>query len=313
MNSAAEKDNERSRRCGKYSVKLTHTDKKLYSRPALTKNDLFTYHEKIAERMLPHLKDRMLTMERYPDGIGEEGFFHKQFPDYFPGWFARTTVKTEDGDQSVPVCNNLASLLYLVNQGSLTQHLWLSRRDRIHKPDQLVFDLDPPGRDFEPVRRAALDCVALLDELELASYVKTTGSRGLHVIVPLRRNHGFDEARAFARDCARLMVKRAPDRYTLEQRIAKRGGRLYLDVQRNAYGQTLVAPYSPRPKPGAPVATPIAKDRLRDKSLHARSYTVNNIFRHLSRTEDPWRGMHRHGKDLRRARERLDRLLAGPE
>lgn len=303
------KDNEKTRHFGRYKVKLIHTDKKLYDNPAFTKNDLFHYHHRIAGLMLPHLKNRMLTMERYPDGIHKKGFFHRQLPDYFPDWFGRVTVKTEEGRQAVPVCNNLASLLYLVNQGSITQHVWLSKKDLADRPDQLIFDLDPPGKEFEPVRRAALDCLHLLDELDLVGYVKTTGSKGLHVTVPLRREHAFDEARKFARDCARLLVKRKPDSYTLEQRIDSRGGRLYLDVQRNAYGQTVVAPYSPRPVAGAPIATPIARTRLQDHSLHARSYTIKNIFRHLSGDNNPWKGMHRHAKNLKEANKQLQRLL----
>ena len=300
---------ERVKRYGKYNVTLTHTDKQLYDNPPLSKDDLFRHHERIAGVMLPHLKDRMLTMERYPDGIDREGFFHKRLPDYFPRWFARTAVDTEDGRQTVPVCNNPASLLYLVNQASLTQHVWLSRRDRPKTPDQMIFDLDPPRDDFEPVRRAALDCIDLLDELELPSYVKTTGSRGLHVTVPLRREHEFDEVRKFARNCARLLVMRKPDSYTLEQRISARGGRLYLDIQRNAYGQTAVAPYSLRAKPGAPVATPIAKTRLEDTNLHASYYTIANIFRYLAQVDDPWQGMKRKAKSLHKAHRKLTALL----
>jgi len=295
---------------GRYRVDFTHLDKIFYPDDGLTKGDVIAYYEGIASRMLPHLKQRVLTMRRFPDGIAKEGFFQKNLPDHFPDWFTHTTVSTADGRQQVPVCNNLASLLYVANQGSLCQHVWLSRTDRPDHPDQMIFDLDPPEDDFASVRRAAEDCIALLDELVLPSYVKTTGSRGLHVCVPLRRREPFDEVRAFARDCARVLVARFPERYTIEQRIGKRGGRLYLDVQRNAFGQTVIAPYSLRALPGAPVATPVSRAALADKSLHARSFTLANLFDQPGRARDPWHDMRRRAHSLGPARDALDRHLA---
>lgn len=301
---------EMTRRCGRYAVNLTHLGKVLYRQDGITKQAVIDYYQRVSSWMLPQLRDRPLTMERYPDGIHHKGFFHKEMPEYFPEWFQHTTVATGEGKQRVPVCNNMASLLYLANQASLAQHPWLSRRGSINQPDQLIFDLDPPGDKFEPVRQAALDVMALLDELSMVGYVKTTGSRGLHVVVPIRGGHNFDQVRDFARDCARLLVARKPGSYTLEQRIANRGGRLYLDVQRNSYGQTVVAPYSLRAKPGAPVATPIHRAQLQDPALHAGSYTIENIFRSLSQRTDPWKNQRRHARGIDAAAGRLEKLLS---
>lgn len=300
-----------TRRCGPYTLRLTHLDKVLYQQAGITKQEVVDYYGRIASLMLPELKDRPLVMERYPDGVHEEGFLQREMPEYFPDWFQQTVVTTKEKTQQVPVCNNKASLLYLANQGSLAQHAWLSRRDRADKPDQLIFDLDPPAEDFEPVRQAALDIIALLDELGLASYTKTTGSRGLHVMVPIRRQHRFDQVRAFARDCAHLLVSRKPGSYTLEQRIADRGGRLYLDVQRNSYGQTAVAPYSLRARTGAPIATPVSRSQLRDPELHAAYYTIKNIFSSTAQRADPWQNHRQHARSLKGPASRLKKLLAG--
>lgn len=295
---------------GPYAVELKNLDKAMYPDCGVTKGDVVDYYRQVSDLMLPWLEDRVLTMQRFPDGIDREGFFQKNIPDYFPRWFTRQTVATSGGKQQVPVCNNLASLVYLANQGSLTQHVWLSRLGRIHYPDQMIFDLDPPDSDFEVVRRAAFDCLEIMDLLSLPAGIKTTGSRGLHVVIPLRRQQDFDTVRAFAGDCARLLVAKYPDRYTVEQRIDQRGGKLYLDVQRNAYGQTAVAPFSLRAREGAPVATPIRRRALHNPELHARSYTLNNIHRYLGQTGNPWHGLRRHARGLSQARKKLDKLLS---
>lgn len=294
---------------GPYSVEIGNREKVFYPGDGITKGDVIDYYRRVADRLIPHLKDRPVTLERYPDGIDEEGFIQKKFPDYFPDWFDRKRVATEQGQQTVPVCNNLASLVYLANQGSVTQHVWLSRVDRPDIPDQMIFDLDPPGDDFSSVVGAARDCLELLDELALTGFVKTTGSRGLHVMVPLRRLWNFDAVRDFARDCARVLVDRFPDRYTLEHRIENRRGRLYLDVLRNAYGQTVVAPYSLRPKAGAPVATPLERDALSNPELSAQSYRLDNIFQYLGQKNAPWSGMRRHARGLPSAANKLARIL----
>jgi len=289
-------------------VELKHLDKCYFPGAGLTKGDIVAYYKRVANAMLPHLADRALTLQRFPDGIGAEGFFQKHLPAHFPDWFARADVSSDDGRMTVPVCNNLASLVYVANQGAICLHTGLSRLDEPGVPDLLVFDLDPPEGSFEAVRRAAADCLALLDTLRLPGFLKTTGSRGMHVVVPLRREAPFDEVREFARDCARWLVHRDPDRYTLEQRIDARGGRLYLDITRNAYGQTVVAPYSLRALPGAPIAMPLTRDRLDDPALHAQSCRLSNITRPLAAADDPWYAMRRRAHGIGKPQRRLARL-----
>jgi len=293
---------------GRYTVELSNPDKLLFPKDGITKSDVVTFHRDVAELMLPYLRDRPLMMHRFPDGISAEGFYQKQIGDYFPEWIDRIEVRKEGGSTEHVVCNNAATLVYLANQGCISPHLWLSRVDQLEHPDQLIFDLDPPGDDFDPVRFAAQKLHEVLGELELPSYVKTTGSRGLHVVVPLDRYGDFDAVRTFARELAALLADREPKRLTVEQRKDKRQGRLYLDTGRNAYAQTAVAPYAVRPLAGAPVATPLDWDELYEKEIDAQSYTMKNILRRLGQKEDPWRDMRRHGVGLNTARERLREL-----
>ena len=196
------------------------------------------------------------------------------------------------------LCDSAAALAYLANQGVIALHAWLSRRDTLHQPDQIIVDLDPPGDDFEPVRQAALQVAAFMRELGLTPFVKTTGSRGLHVIAPIRPEADFDRVRKCVRTMVEAMARRHTDTLTTAQRKDKRGNRLYLDIMRNAFGQTAVAPYSLRARPGAPVATPLAWDELEDRSINARSFDAGNIFRRLGQRDDPWSGMRRHAVRL---------------
>lgn len=297
-------------RFGPYAFKISNRDKVLFPDSGVTKGDLIDYYRRIGETMLPHLRGRPLTLHRFPDGIGEEGFYQKEISDYFPDWIDRVTVPKEGGKVTHVLCENVATLAYLANQACITPHIWLSRQDRPRHPDRLVFDLDPPADDFEPVRTSARILARLLDELGLPVFLQTTGSRGIHVVVPLDRSEPFGPVRSFARDLANLLARRHPDRLTVEARKAKRGERVYLDVLRNGYAQTMVAPYSVRARPGAPVATPIEPEELENPDLGSRTYTVQNVFRRLGQKQDPWRGIGRRGRSLTRARERLGRLLA---
>jgi bifunctional non-homologous end joining protein LigD len=203
------------------------------------------------------------------------------------------------------VCNEAATLVYLANQACITPHSWLSRRDKLNQPDLMVFDIDTPTNDFEPVRDATRTLCELLDDLELPCFLQTTGSKGIHIAVPLKRHQDFDEVRAFARDIADLLAKRHPKQLTVEQRKDKRGARVFLDTNRNAYGQTMVTPYSVRPRPGAPVATPIERDELDDGALRSDRYTISSIFRRLGQRMDPWGGLRKHAVTLSSSRDRL--------
>jgi bifunctional non-homologous end joining protein LigD len=305
-------DGERTVRAGRRTVRIHRPDKVLFpgggDAKEYTKGDLVDYHRAVAPYMLPHLRGRPLMLDRHPDGIEGPAFMQKNTPDGYPEWITRVEVAKEGGTVRHPVCDDTATLLYLVDQASVTLHRWLSRADAIDRPDRLVFDLDPAGDDFEAVREAARLLGELLGELELPSAPMTTGSRGLHVVVPLAGGQDFDEVRAFAREVADTLAAAHPDRLTTAARKKDRGDRLYLDVQRNAYAQTAVAPYTVRPLPGAPVATPVSWDRLDDPDLHARRWTVADAAEH-ART-GPWDGLPRRGRALGPARRRL-RALRG--
>ena len=292
---------------GRYSVEVTKRDKILFPASGITKGDLVDYYREIGETMVPHMKGRPLMMHRYPDGIAEEGFYQKEASDHFPDWIKTVKVKAVKGKTVTHVvCGNTATLVYLAQEATITPHIWLSREDRLHHPDKMIFDLDPPDDDFEIVRTTALDFRELLQEMGLAPFVMTTGSRGLHVVVPLDREADFDESRAVARALARTLEERRPEKLTTEQYKAKRKGRLFLDTNRNAYGQTGVSPYAVREKEDAPVATPLEWDELGDRGLGPQSYKVDNIFRRLGQRKDPWKDIFRHARGLAKVREKLD-------
>jgi bifunctional non-homologous end joining protein LigD len=293
---------------GSRHIEAANLEDVIFPGPGITQGDLISVYRRLSNTMLPHLAGRPLTMERYPDGIEEEGFYQREAPDYFPDWIRRVSVrvKEDDGEQSVVVCEDEATLVYLVDQGVVTPHVWLSRADRLSHPDKLVFDLDPSDDDFETVRLAGEVLHGILSDLGLASFVMTTGSRGAHVVVPLIQEEDFDTSRAFAQDVAKLATAEEPDRLTVEMRKEDRGDRLYVDTLRNAHGQNSVAPYAVRAKPGAPVATPLEWDEFVDPSLHSQTYTVENIFRRLGQMSDPWADIVEHGQPLGDARERVE-------
>jgi bifunctional non-homologous end joining protein LigD len=207
------------------------------------------------------------------------------------------------------VAEDGATLVYLANQACVTLHVGLSRIDRIDHPDRMVLDLDPSDDDFAKVRRAAQEARALLEEVGLAPFLQTTGSRGLHVWVPLDRSADFDQIREFAAAVAALLVARRPGELTTAQRKAKRGDRVFVDVARNAYAQTAVAPYSVRARPQAPVATPLDWPELNDRTLGPQRYTIRNIFRRLAHRRDPWAEIDRHARPLHAAHARLEALV----
>jgi bifunctional non-homologous end joining protein LigD len=217
-------------------------------------------------------------------------------------------VAKEGGAVDHVVADDAATLVYLANQAAVTLHTGLARIDRIDHPDRLVIDFDPSDDDFAKVRRAAKAARGLIEAVGLVPFVQTTGSRGLHVWVPLDREAGFDQVRAFAADLAARLAARAPDELTTAQRKAARGPRVFLDVARNAYGQTAVAPYSVRTRPEASVAAPLDWSEVDDGALGPRRYTVANLFRRLGQKGDPWAEIGRHARGIAAAAERLAAL-----
>jgi len=293
-----------------HTVELSSLDKVYFPQSGLTKGDLIAYYLKIADTMLPYLRGRPLTLHRFPDGIGKDGFFQQNISPYFPAWIARVTVeKEEGGDVTHAICDDAATLVYLAQQGVITPHVWLSTVEDLRRPDRLIFDLDPADNteDYGPVRQAARIVGEALRALGLTPFVMTTGSNGFHVTAPLVREDDFDTVRALAQELAGLLAAQHPDLLTDEQRIAQRQGRIYLDTLRNSYAHTAVPPYAVRAKPGAPAATPLDWDEL-DSAMTPRRYTIENLFRRLAQKPDPWRDMLAHAASLAGARERLDAL-----
>ncbi len=297
----------RTVRAGRRRVEIRRPDKVLIpggdAAREYTKGDLADYHRAVARHMLPQLRGRPLMLDRRPDGIDGPAFMQKNTPDNYPDWITRVEVGKEGGTVTHTVCDDTATLLYLVDQASITLHRWLSRADDEDRPDRLVFDLDPSGDDFETVREAARWLGELLDELALPSALMTTGSRGLHVVVPLDGGQDFDTVREFAREVADTLADAHPDRLTTAARKKDRGDRLYLDVGRNAYAQTAVAPWTVRALPGAPVATPLTWEQLDDPEMHARRWTVENAVEQAA--TNPWAGLSLKGRSLAPARRRL--------
>ncbi|MFR9749700.1 non-homologous end-joining DNA ligase [Nocardia sp. 004] len=289
-------------------IAITHADRVLFPDDGITKGDLIDYYDAVAPVMLPHLKGRPLMLQRYPRGIGEQGFVQKDFADALPDWMDRVEVAKTDGTLVHLLAERREALEWLANQDCITPHTWLSRKERLDTPDRIIFDLDPSDQDFTTVRATAHTLRDVLNDLALVPYVQTTGSRGLHVMVPLRGDADFDTARGFARDVAELVVIDDPVRRTLEMRKDKRGDRLYLDIMRNAYAQTAVAPYAVRARRGAPVATPLEWDELDSRDMRPDRFNIRDIPKRLAGQHDPWSRSGRHGRSLTRPMHRLARL-----
>jgi bifunctional non-homologous end joining protein LigD len=295
---------------GGRQVDVSKLDKVLFPDDGITKGELIEHYERVADRMVPLVAGRPVSMERYPDGINGERFFQKRIPKYFPEWVERARVGMEGGSLEHPVIEHAATLVYLANQACITPHVWLSRADALDRPTDVIFDLDPEEDGFEQARSGARTLRTVLeDELRLPSFLKTTGGKGLHVSVPLDRRADFGAVHAFALDVAEVLIRREPAAFTIERRKAKRAGRLYVDVDRNAWAQTAVPAYGVRPRPQAPVATPLDWSELEDRRLTPTTFSLRTLERRL-RDGDPWSGMRRRARSLTAARRRLDRLLA---
>ncbi|WP_029895294.1 non-homologous end-joining DNA ligase [Desulfohalovibrio reitneri] len=291
---------------GPYSFEASREDKVLYPDDGITKGMIMDYYEAVAEDLLRHAGGRPLTLRRFPDGIDAFGFYQQDAPDHFPDWMERVTVDKEGGHVDHVVARRAADLAFLADQGTLVLHMWGSRADDVRLADRLVFDMDPPeGGEFGVVRRAAADLREMLREMGLTGFPMTTGSKGMHVVAPLRPREDFDEVREVARRAAERLAARKPDEYTTEQRKKKRGGRLFLDWLRNSYGHTTVAPYSLRAKPGAPVAAPLTWEEVAAPDVGPRSFSLRDVPDRLSRHGDPWKGMYRRAASLDGARRRL--------
>jgi bifunctional non-homologous end joining protein LigD len=280
---------------------ITHPDKVLFPDDGITKQELASYYESVAAVMLPHVRGRPITLERYPSGIGTKGFWQKDVSKGFPDWLERVEVPKKGGTVHHPVLRETRDLLWMANQNTITAHVWTSRAPDLYRPDVCVFDLDPAADDPPVVRAAALALRGLLQELGLFSWVKTSGSKGFHLVVPLDGKADFGTVGGFAHRVGALLVRRHPDRLTQEFSKVDRGGRILVDTGRNGYSATFAAPYTVRARPGAPVSAPCTWDEIEHGDVAPRTFTVRSMARRIEEAGDPWADMQRQACSLTQA------------
>jgi bifunctional non-homologous end joining protein LigD len=288
---------------------ITHPEKVLFPDDGITKGELAAYYESIAPVMLPHLRGRPVTMERYPAGIDKKGFWQKDVSKGSPDWLERVAVPKKDGTVHHPLVTDQASLLWVANQNTITLHVWTSRAPDLYYPDVCVFDLDPSHEDEPDVlRTAALALRDLLTELGLSSWVKTSGSKGFHIAVPLDGKSATDEVARFAHTVGAVAVKRDPKHLTQEFSKADRGGRILVDTGRNGYSATFAAAYTVRAKPGAPVSAPCTWEEVERGEVDPRTFTLRTMADRVARVGDLWSDMRKRKRSLRPAAEKLERV-----
>jgi bifunctional non-homologous end joining protein LigD len=286
-------------RCGRREIAISHPDKALFTDPTITKLDLARHYEAIAEVMVPHVRDRPLALESYPQGTDHRGFYMKSVPKHFPDWIATANVPKKGGHNTQVLANEGAALVYLAGQNVVTPHVWLGRADALREPDRLIIDFDPnPGVSFATIRAAARDAGERLRDRGLVPHAMVTGSRGIHVVCPLRRGPGFGDVHTFARAVGEEMVADNPKHLTLEWHREERGARIYVDVNRINYAQHAVAPYGVRARPRAPVAMPIQWDELSDAKLKPDRWTVRTAADRVKAEGDAWKGIGRSARKL---------------
>lgn len=284
---------------GRRRVQIRHPEKALFTDPQITKRELAEHYENVAEAMIPLVRDRPLALQAFPNGIDQPGFFMKSVPRYFPDWIATATVPKRGGTLTQVLAQDAATLVYLAGQNVITPHIWLSRADEPRRPDRLIVDFDPsPGVGFAEVRAAARDAGERLRHAGLVAFAMVTGSRGIHVVCPLRRGPSFSDVHGFTRALAEAMVADDEKHLTLEWHRSERGSRIYVDVNRINYAQHAVAPYGVRPRPGGPVAMPIAWEELSDSKLTPDRWTIRTAVARLRGDGDQWKGIARRARTL---------------
>ena len=274
-------------------VRLTNLEKIFWAAERITKGDLIQYYADVAPLLLPHIRDRAMVMKRYPHGAAGEFFFMKRAPVPRPEWIRTCRIDHDSGNViDFPVIDDLASLLWVINLGCIDLNQWYATCDDVDRPDYVHFDLDPgPGAEWDAVLEAGRIVHEALDALEMPSFVKTTGSRGLHVYVPIVRGAVQKDVWTFAKALAVELASRNPTRLTAEYRVAKRPkGRVLVDYNQNAWGRTLASIYSPRPRPRAPVSTPVTWKEV-DKGVRIEDFRIDNVRERLARVDDLWKPM----------------------
>src|SRR5919201_1538476 len=271
------------------TVNLSSADRVLFPEDGITKGDLFSYYEKVGPTLVPHLRNRPFTMKRYPHGITGEVFFQKQAPKHLPSWIPTRQFRTwprEGGSRLVDfaLVNSVEAVLYLVQMNCVDMNAWYSRVDKPHRPDFVLFDLDPPDGGFELAIEVAHLIRQLLDDVELPGYVKTSGADGIHVVAPITRRSTFEQTYTFAERASRLLEQRHPGKITTEWLKKKRQGVL-VDHRQNGWGKTIASVYSLRPKPGAPVSTPLPWQELTN-DVRPRDFTMDVALRRVDERGD---------------------------
>ena len=289
---------------------ITHPEKVLFPDDGITKGELAAYYEAMAPVVLPHIRGRPITMERYPAGIGAKGFWQKDVSKGFPEWLERVEVPKKDGVVHHPVVRDARSLLWMANQNTITPHVWTSRAPNLYSPDICVFDLDPSEDRPDVLRAAALALRELLTELGLRSWLKTSGSKGFHIVVPLDGKAGFGDVARFAHGVGTLLIARDPEHLTQEFSKADRGGRILVDTGRNGYSATFAAAYAVRAKPGAPVSAPCTWEELERGEVGPRTFTVRSMADRVAQVGDVWSDLRRRRFSLRGPIQRLRRLAS---
>jgi bifunctional non-homologous end joining protein LigD len=289
---------------------ITHPEKVLFPEDGITKGELASYYEAIAPVMLPHISGRPITMERFHRGIGEKGFYQKDVVKGFPEWLERVEAPKKDGVVHHAVVRDTRGLLWLANQNSITPHVWVSRAPDLYQPDICVFDLDPMEDQPDVLRDAALLLRDLLRELGLPSWVKTSGSKGYHIAVPLDGKSGFGDVARFAHAVGRLAVKRDPEHLTQEFSKADRGSRILVDTERNGYSAMFAAVYAVRARSGAPVSAPCTWEELERAEVGPQTFTLRTMGKRIADAGDLWADMLSHGQSLSAPVERLRSALS---
>jgi bifunctional non-homologous end joining protein LigD len=292
-------------------VLVTNRDKVFYPEKGLTKGDLVDYYEAIAPWMLPYLVDRALVLTRFPDGIHGKSFYQRDAPEFVPDWLQREVLWSESAEHDVHyfIAQDSPSLKYLANMGTIPIHSWHSRITDLEHPDWCVLDLDPKDAPFDKVIAAARAVKVLADELEFPAFLKTSGSTGLHVLLPLARQLTHDHARTIGELMGRVLVKRHPDVVTITRSVRKRDGRVYIDYVQNGHGRLLVAAFSARAVPSAAVSMPLEWDELDDELRNDRFHIGNAVKRMEKLDRDPLAGVLTTKPDLAKVLERLAKLL----
>lgn len=286
-------------------VTVTHPEKVLFPADGITKGDLAEYYDAVADVMLPHMARRPVTLERYNAGIKGPKVFQKNVEKGFPDWLERVQVGKKDGVVNHVIATDARGIIWLANQNSITSHVWVSRAPRIDYPDVMVIDLDPSDDDEKRLRKAALLTRDVLTELGLESWVKTSGSKGFHIMVPLDAKSNYGAVARFAHGVGELLVKLDPKNFTREFYKKDREGKIMVDTGRNEYSATFAAAYSVRPKNGAPVSAPCTWPEVEKGKVGPMTFTLKNVPKRVAKLGDVWEDLLKTKQSLKKAISRL--------